>query len=193
MEEWRKIPGFADHYECSSLGKFRRLAFKTNKRPFSFPAIDIVGTWLDYKGYKKIRIKGKVCSTHRLIAKAFLPNPENLPQVNHRNGIKDDNRAENLEWCDNSGNQQHAIRTGLKRVGSASPSATKLTEWDVTNILLYASRWPRPKKIYKKFGISRGFMGQVLRRKKWKRLNGVSGQSTQELGAPSDPLDDFAL
>lgn len=57
--------------------------------------------------------KRKAISSHRLIATSWIPNPLNKPQVNHINGIKDDNRVENLEWCTASENGLHAFRTGL--------------------------------------------------------------------------------
>lgn len=72
-------------------------------------------------GYKCVRlndgIKDRNEYVHRLLCEAFVKNPHKLPCVNHINGDKTDNRISNLEWCDKSGNNYHAYRTGLRRNG----------------------------------------------------------------------------
>lgn len=106
MEEeiWKRVirNGQITNYEVSIEGDVRRYDTKKHLKSHKNP-----------KGYPQLRINGKTVSVHRLVAEAFIPNPDNLPQVNHINGDKTDNRVENLEWCDNSRNQIHAFRSGL--------------------------------------------------------------------------------
>ena len=68
---------------------------------------------LNKKGYKIVNLsidgKCKTFSVHRLIAQAYIPNPDNLPTINHKNGVKTDNRIENLEWVTFSENTTHAV------------------------------------------------------------------------------------
>lgn len=71
-------------------------------------------------GYLCFGFNGKNVLTHRFVAELFIPNPNNLPQVNHKNEIKTDNRVENLEWCDGNYNSNYGTRN--ERVGKNQPT-----------------------------------------------------------------------
>ncbi len=79
--------------------------------------------------------KQKHHATHRMVAETFIPNPNNLPQVNHKDGNKDNNHVDNLEWISNDDNILHAWRTGLKLKDSKFPHNTRLTENQVLEIV----------------------------------------------------------
>lgn len=99
-ELWRDIQGFEGLYQVSDQGKVRGLKRGHLLRPNRKRA-----------GYMQVALSRdgicKFIDVHRLVALTFLPNPEKKPQVNHKNGRKDDNRLCNLEWTTNSENQRH--------------------------------------------------------------------------------------
>lgn len=112
QEEWRAIDGTNGRYEVSNTGKIRSNNYLGHGETKELKLHQ------DPKGYLRVRVyKGNTRVTlkvHRAVAQAFIPNPKNLPEVNHINGIKNDNSVENLEWCTASDNEKHAYRLGLK-------------------------------------------------------------------------------
>ena len=97
MEEWRDIKGFEGKYMVSNMGRVKSLNYnKTGKEK-------IMKGVPDGYGYFQLSLckEGKVknCRINRLVAQAFIPNPDNLPEVNHKDKIRTNNRVDNLEWC----------------------------------------------------------------------------------------------
>lgn len=108
MEIWKPIIGTKGFIEVSNEGRVRSL-LRGEPR--------VLKTQTDNKGYHRIRVtieREKISfKVHREVAKAFLENPENLPQVNHMDGNKSNNTVGNLEWISNRDNAHHAIENGL--------------------------------------------------------------------------------
>ena len=93
-EIWKDIQGYEGMYQVSSHGRVK--SFKKNK-------VKILKPQMHYKGYEFVTLHkngiGEKCKVHRLVAKAFIPNPNNYPVVNHKDENKSNNNVENLEWC----------------------------------------------------------------------------------------------
>ena len=106
MEIWKDIPDYEGLYQASNLGNIKSLKkniiLRQNGDNYGYMQVIL------YNG--ETRKTGKV---HRLVGKAFIENPENKPQINHKDGNKKNNHVSNLEWLTNRENKKHAINTGL--------------------------------------------------------------------------------
>lgn len=123
---------------------------------------------LNGKGYLRVHIGGKRHFVHRLVAETFISNPNNYPQVNHKNGIKTDNRVENLEWCTNLRNRKHAIENDLQLKGE-NCSWAKLTNEDVLFIRNNKENYTKAE-FSKMFNVSISSIKDVLYSKTWKNV-----------------------
>ena len=120
------------------------------------------------KGYLRVSIGKKLMFIHRLVAEKYIPNPENKPQVNHKDGNKLNNCVDNLEWVTNQENRNHAVDNDLQVTGERC-SWTKLTEENVKEIRAnpgYENEyWAR------KFKVSRSTINDVVNYRTWKHID----------------------
>ena len=104
-EVWKDIEGFNGKYQVSDQGNVRTCDYYGKGINFN------ITKTITADGYELVGLNKKLHYVHRLVAQAFIDNPLNLPQVNHKNEIKTDNRADNLEWCTLQYNIEYGTRT----------------------------------------------------------------------------------
>jgi len=163
-EDWRPIDGWP--YEVSNLGRIRRSP-TANIAPGR-----IVRPTREYVrvGLQKPGKRGKFL-VHLLVAQAFLEARPRGWTANHKNGDKDDNRAENLHWLTRNENQRHAYAFGLAGVGEDAPRA-KLTDEQVREIRReYQGRWGEQTATAKRYGVSQSLVTKIVRGEVWMHLD----------------------
>ena len=180
-EKWRDIMGYEGIYQVSNLGRARRIAMRHDTCQTKVPIERILKLKPMGGGYRGVCLcwKGqrKYISIHRLVASAFLENPNRLPEVNHLDGDKTKNSTDNLEWVTKSQNALHAHRTGLSGAcrGEDHPNS-KLTEDDVRVIRALPAfpHGPSTHTLAKQYNTSPTCIHDVLKRRTWKHIPGLS-------------------
>jgi hypothetical protein len=166
MEIWKPILGFEGFYECSSFGNFRSVRGGKGTR-FHKP----IKTWQSDRGYARIELrvnrKRHKVFAHRLIAKTFFGDSDLT--VNHKNGIRHDNRIENLEFLSSGDNTRHAARITGRNQGEKHGRA-KLNNADAKAIRIQRESGQRVADIAKQYGVARSTISMLLTGKNWSSI-----------------------
>lgn len=173
---WKPIPGYS-LYKISNYGDIKTYNWKNKgKEKIMKPALDQGGY---YRTMLKRDCDGKIHTVklHRLVAITFIANPENKPQVNHINGIRNDNRACNLEWCTAKENIKHSFKIGLSsNKGEKNPCAS-LTDEQVKEILSNyqfgkkSKSGMTKKELAEKYNTTFHVIKRLVQKKTWKHLH----------------------
>ncbi len=165
-EIWKSVPGYKGKCKVSNTCKVKRLAHKNG----SYSSEKILKQSKSGNGYLKVTLNNKTLTVHRLIALAFIKNPENKPQINHKNGIRTDNRVENLEWCSSKENVAHAIQSGIINRNGEDSHFAKLSENDVIKIKRMLKKNISSKLIAIKFGVRDSTISMIKTGRNWKHI-----------------------
>lgn len=166
-EEWRSLNGIVESGEFYEISSFGNVKNGVSQRILAFQ--------VKKNGYLQVQLsnkqKHKKYYIHRLVALAFIPNPENKTQVNHKNGNKSDNSLYNLEWVTPKDNMKHCYDTGLRnQLGSKNRMAV-LTEDDVLKIKeIYTTTKCTQYKLAELFNVSKQTINNILRGKSWSHV-----------------------
>ncbi len=172
-EQWISVQGFEEKYEVSDFGRVRSLERTEDCMGGIRHRAACMLVPNCHNGYARLRLcKDGVTtrySVHRLVATHFIPNPNNYPQVNHRDGIKNNNHASNLEWCTGSMNVRHKFYTLRKCLGEDHyHSAATLDQ--VLKIREAASFGTPCAKIAEDLGLGLSCVEHIRYRRSWKHV-----------------------
>ena len=184
IEEWRPVVGWEKLYEVSSLGRVNRLetTVRTCGTNMVFTTRVIkkrqLSPYIDFAGYERVTLcdsgRKKNVLVHRLVAIAFIPNPDNKPSVNHIDFNKLNNTTYNFEWCTHKENMRHAFKNGLFKAPTPRRGEqchlSKLKDSDIIDIRKRISNGERILSIAGYFGVTRGNIMAIKSNKTWKHV-----------------------
>ncbi len=176
-EVWKDIPGYEGIYQASTFGRIKALSkilkhWKGGDSLFK----EAILRPRKAKGYVSVALYNnlirKDIDIHRLIALTFIPNPENKPEVNHKDGIKTNNKVGNLEWNTSKENKDHAKEKGLNiGLKGEDNNLSKLTEKEVLDIRRLNPIKAESKKILQiKYNICKSTINDIISRRTWKHI-----------------------
>lgn len=167
MEEWRDVVGYEGVYSVSSFGRIRR-----DKAYHNTFVGKILAARKDRDGYLGVQLcknnKAVSRKVHRLVLEAFIGPQPSVIQVNHKNGIKDNNNLSNLEYTNQYGNMRHAALLRLTAIGDRNGMA-KLT-WDIVNSIRtdYSYGFYKQKDLAEKYNITFQQIHMIVNNKTWR-------------------------
>lgn len=165
-ELWLPVPEYppSDGVYCSNMGRIKTGHTKNRGK---FRILILVP---NNNGYPTAQIHRnnirRTFTVHRVVARLFIPNPDNLPEVNHKYGVKWDNRATELEWVDRHGNMQHAACI-LGHFSGLNSGRSKFSKDDVLNIYNASGT---EREIAKKYNVSHSVVGFIKRKQSYKEV-----------------------
>ena len=159
MEEWKSIDGFEGFYEVSNFGNVRSLNYH------NWGIVKNLTPTIDRYGYERVCLckNGKQFNrlVHRMVATAFIGNPDNLPQINHLNEIKTDNRAENLEWCSAKDNVNHGTRNERMSKSKRNTNCRAIVQSDLQGKEI--RKWVSFMEVNRVLGYDVGFLARCCK------------------------------
>lgn len=156
-EVWKNLPmeGF-EHYQVSNLGNVRNTSYKGTGRVWDMKLHK------DRDGYLRVTLcrngLSKMFRVNRLVAIAFIPNPKNLPMVNHKDETRDNNRVENLEWCDNDYNNNYGTRNKRLSEAKLNTNCKPVCQCDMDGNVIKV--WPSICEVKRQFGYDVGLIAK---------------------------------